>query len=368
MVIVPVILAGGRGTRLWPLSRELHPKQLLPLADGESMLQQTLRRLSALPPMTPPVVVCLEEHRFMVAEQVRALELEAVILVEPVGRETAPAVALAALEAQRRTAEQEVLLLVLPVDHQLERLEQFRLALERALPAAAAGHLVTFGIVARRPETAYGYIEPGEALNGDAEIFAVRRFVEKPDAAGAAACLVAGCLWNSGILVVSAATYLAELARFEPEMAARVAQCYQRRRRERDFVYLDHDSLAASPSRSLDHAVLERTARAAVVPLACGWDDIGSWPSLAGSGAEQRDSAGNTARGPVVIKNSRNCQAWSSGRLLTLLGVDDLVVVETADAVLVAHRDQVQDIRQLVAELKEQGWPEVISHPAGHRN
>lgn len=361
MVIVPVILAGGHGTRLWPLSRELYPKQLLPLVDGESMLQQTLRRLAALPSLASPLVVCLKEHRFMVAEQIRALDLEAVILVEPVGRETAPAVALAALEAQSRTAESEVLLLVLPVDHQLAGLEQFRLALERALLAAAAGQLVTFGITARRPETAYGYIEPGEPLpDGDDEVFTVRRFVEKPDVAGAAACLAAGCLWNSGIFLLPAAAYLAELARFEPEMAARVAESHRGRHQESDFVYLDHDALAASPSRSLDYAVLERTDQAVVVPLACDWDDIGSWPALAALGGEKQDSAGNTWRGTAVVKNSRNCQAWSSGRLLTLLGVDDLVVVETADAVLVAHRDRVQDIRQLVAELKEQGRPEVL--------
>ncbi|MDF1615437.1 mannose-1-phosphate guanylyltransferase/mannose-6-phosphate isomerase [Desulfurivibrio dismutans] len=379
-MIVPVVLAGGSGTRLWPLSREQCPKQLLSLEGRDTMFQETLRRLEGLDDTGRPVVVCTEPHRFMVAEQLRAVGLAAEIILEPADLDTAPAVAVAALQALEQGA--DPLLLVLPSDHQINQLAAFVAAVNTGLAPAEDGCLVTFGIMPEQPETGYGYIQPAEeswrrlsyqpsdpspffdpSATGAADCFPVLRFVEKPDAATARKYLEEGYLWNSGIFLFRASVLLAELAAHAPEISARMSEAYQGRQRDQDFIRLPADSFAASPALSIDRAVLERTSKAVVVPLFCGWRDVGSWSGLWDGGAA--DANGNVQQGRVVSRDSRNCYARSTGRLLALLGVDDLVVVETADAVLVAHRERVQEVRELVRELKERGLKEAFQSGAG---
>lgn len=359
-MIVPVLLAGGSGTRLWPLSRELYPKQLLALTGDETMLQQTVRRLEQLAGVAQPIVVCTENHRFMVAEQLRAVGVHGTILIEPLGRDTAPAIAAAALEA--RSGGDDPLLLVLPADHLVEEVELFAAAVSSGEVVAAADYLVTFGIVPTRPETGYGYIQPGAELEPGGGATTVARFVEKPDAVKAAAYLADGYLWNSGIFLFKASRFLEELTAFEPGMVEQVSKAYEQRTLDLDFIRLDRDSFAASPSRSVDYAVMERTEAAAVIPLACGWSDVGSWNALWEIGAAAADGEGNILEGQVVVRDSHACYVRTSGRLVALLGVDNLVVVETADALLVADRNRVQEVKELVGELKLRGREEVLLH------
>lgn len=367
-MIIPVVLAGGSGTRLWPLSRESCPKQFLPLVGQETMLQETLRRIGQLGDLGRPIVVCTELHRFMVAEQVRSLGLEADIILEPADLDTAPAVAVAALHA--RAQEDDPLLLVMPSDHLIQRVAAFAAAVQAGAAPALDGNLITFGITPDHPETGYGYIKPaverpgrplasGEEKAGAdpdffvPDIYPVARFVEKPDAATARQYVEQGCLWNSGIFLVRASVLLDQLAQFEPEMWVRMNEAHQGRIRERDFIRLKEAPFNASPARSLDRAVLERTQKALVIPLSCGWRDIGSWGALWESG--EADEDGNILLGQVVSRNSRNCYGHATSRLLALLGVEDLVVVETPDAVLVTRRNCSQEVRDLVQQLKDQG-------------
>ncbi|WP_240098606.1 mannose-1-phosphate guanylyltransferase/mannose-6-phosphate isomerase [Thermomonas flagellata] len=359
--MIPVILSGGSGTRLWPLSRDAYPKQFLPLVGEDSMLQATWRRVAPLA-AAAPIVVAGEEHRFMVAEQLReAGASAATILLEPVARNTAPAIAVAALEALR--GGEDPLLLVLPSDHVIADPAGFRAAVQEAAPAARDGQLVTFGIVPDAPETGYGYIQaaPGQGVR------AVRRFVEKPDAATAAAYLAAGDhYWNSGMFLLRASVYLEELARLQPAMLEACRHAHAQARRDPDFVRLDAQAFAACPADSIDYAVMEHTARAAVLPLEVGWNDVGSWAAL-WQVAEQ-DGDGNAHRGDVLALDCRDTLAWADGgRLVALLGLQDVVVVDTADAVLVARKDAVQDVRRLVAALKAQGRPEVQLHRRVYR-
>jgi len=357
-MIVPVLLAGGSGTRLWPLSRELYPKQLLALTGEETMLQQTVRRLEQLSEVAQPIVVCTEDHRFMVAEQLRAVGVKATILIEPVGRDTAPAIAAAALEAS--AGGDDPLLLVLPADHLVRQVELFAAVVASGEAVAEAGRLVTFGIVPTHPETGYGYIQPGEALTSEGCARAVVNFREKPDSEAAASYLAEGYLWNSGIFLFKASRFLDELAAFEPEMAAQVAKAHAQRHLDLDFIRLNKDAFSASPARSVDYAVMERTAAAAVIPLACGWSDVGSWNALWEIGPA--DPEGNTLYGQVLARDIHDCYVRTSGRLVALLGVDNLVVVETADAILVASRDRVQEVKELVGELKQRGREEALLH------
>lgn len=362
-MIVPVVLAGGAGTRLWPLSRELCPKQFLALVGQETMLQETLRRIKRLGEIGRPIVVCTEPHRFMVAEQMRAVGVEAEIMLEPADRDTAPAVAVAALQAREQG--DDPLLLILPSDHQIRQVALFAAAVKAGIAPATAGSLVTFGITPDQPETGYGYIQPRQeapfpaARTGTEPLFfRVARFVEKPDAATARGYVEQGYLWNSGIFLVRASVLLAQLAEFAPDISARMLEAHQARIRERDFIRLPEAPFAASPARSLDRAVMEHTQKAVVIPLACGWRDVGSWSGLWESG--DADDEGNILLGQVVSRDSRNCYGQATSRLVALLGVEDLVVVETADAVLVARRDKVQGVRELVQELKERGLAEVV--------
>lgn len=360
MIIIPVILSGGAGTRLWPLSRELYPKQFLPLAGEHSLLQQTVLRLQGLPDMAPPLVVCNEEHRFLVAEQLRAAGVQgAAIVLEPAGRNTAPAVALAALHVNARHGG-DALMLVLPSDHVIADAQAFRRAVLDGVPAATAGGLVTFGVRPTRPETGYGYIRAGDALDAGAAR-RVLAFVEKPDAERAAAYLASGeYLWNGGMFLLGAGSYLAELERHAPAIASACRAAFDEVHADLDFVRVAREAFLTSPSDSIDYAVMERTDRAAVVALDAGWSDVGSWDALLE--VQPRDDAGNVISGDVLVEDASGSLIRSEGRLVAALGVKDLIIVETADAVLVADRARAQDVKRLVERLKAQRRDEPLVH------
>ncbi len=355
----PVLLSGGSGTRLWPLSREAYPKQFLPLAGEATMLQDTWARVAPLASQ-PPIVVANEEHRFLAAEQLRLVGVaHAAIVLEPVGRNTAPAIAAAALQA--RAGGGDPLLLVLPSDHVVRDAEGFRAAVRVAMPAADAGALVTFGIVPSAPETGFGYIQAGA---GDG-VRDVLRFVEKPDAATAQSYLDAGgYYWNSGMFLFRASRFLAELERFRPDILAAVRSAFERAARDGDFVRLDREAFAASPSDSIDYAVMEKTDAARVLPVDIGWNDVGSWSAL--WEVSEQDGGGNAHHGDVIAVDTRNSYAYAR-RLVALVGVDDLVVVETDDAVLVARKDKVQQVKDVVARLKSEQRSHAVLHREVHR-
>ena len=359
MKLQPVLLSGGSGTRLWPLSREAYPKQFLALAGDRTMLQDTWLRVAPLA-ASAPIVVANEEHRFLAAEQLRLLGIEhAEIVLEPAGRNTAPAIAAAALQAM--AGGDDPLLLVLPSDHVVRDEEGFRAAVRTAAPAALDGALVTFGIVPAAPETGFGYIQAGEGEG----VRPVLRFVEKPDAATAASYLAAGgYFWNSGMFLFRASRYLAELGRFQPEILAAVRRAFEAATRDGDFIRLDREAFAASPSDSIDYAVMEKTADARVLPVDIGWNDVGSWSAL--WEVSEQDEHGNARHGEVIAVDSRNSYAYAR-RLVALVGVDDLVVVETDDAVLVAHKDRVQQVKDVVAQLKAGQRSHAVLHREVHR-
>ena len=348
-VIRPVLLCGGSGTRLWPLSRTHYPKQFLRLADEHSLLQNTLRRLEGLPGVGRIIAVANENHRFLVAEQLLEIGLSADILLEPAARNTAPAVAAAALHALHELPEPAVpLLLVLPSDHVIGRVAGFLEAVRAAIPHALAGALVTFGVLPDRPESGYGYIRRGEPVAGG---YALDRFVEKPDTRIAQTYLDSGdYYWNSGMFMFRADVYLEALDRFAPDMRQSVETAVAGARRDLDFLRLDQAAFAASPSNSIDYAVMEKTDRGVIIPLDADWNDIGAWDALATLGLA--DSHGNTERGDVHSIDTENCVLLSEGRLLTTVGVRDLIVVATPDAVLVVDKAKAQEVKTLVAELK----------------
>lgn len=361
-MLLPVIMAGGSGSRLWPLSRHLNPKQFLALASDQlTMLQATIRRLDSLE-VAAPRLICNEEHRFLAAEQLRQLGLEdAEILLEPVGRNTAPAIALAALQATQQG--DDPLLLVMAADHLIQNEKAFHTAVGAALPLAEAGSLVTFGIVPTHAETGYGYIERGDELGGG---YTVKRFVEKPDSATARDYVGTGnYFWNSGMFVFRASRYLAELERYRPDILEACRQALATSTRDLYFTRIDTEAFAACPAESVDYAVMEHTHGAAVVPLDAGWSDIGSWSALWEVGS--KNAAGNLFRGDVLEVATRNTYVHAENRLVATVGVDDLVVVETKDAVLVAHRDHVQDVKLIVERLKQAGRYEHASHREVYR-
>jgi mannose-1-phosphate guanylyltransferase/mannose-6-phosphate isomerase len=359
--LVPVLLSGGSGTRLWPLSRETHPKQFQPLVGEQSLLQATWRRLGGLAGAGRPIVVANEEHRFMVAEQLRQAGVApSALLLEPVGRNTAPAIAAAALQAQSGGA--DPLLLVLPSDHVIRDEAGFRAAVLAAKPAAQAGALVTFGIVPSGPETGYGYIQ---AATGEG-VRPVGRFVEKPALATAQAYVASGdYFWNSGMFLFRASRYLEELQRFAPDMVAAVRAALVAGKRDADFLRLDRAAFEACPSDSIDYAVMEKTDAAAVLPIDVGWSDVGSWSAL--WEIADQDPDGNAHHGDVLALGCRNTLAWGGRRLVSLLGLQDVIVVDTDDALLVAARDQVQQVKDIVARLKAEGRSQASIHRKVYR-
>ena len=359
-MLVPVILSGGAGTRLWPLSRELYPKQFLPLVGERTMIQETALRTAGLPDLSRPIVVCNEAHRFLVGEQLRLVGVEPrSILLEPMGRNTAPAVAVAAHAALSGPEAGDPLLLVLPADHVLPDAAAFREAVAAAMPAAREGRLITFGVVPTHAETGYGYIRRGP---GKGPVWPVARFVEKPDAARAREFVECGdYLWNSGMFLLPARAYLEELARLDPAMSVACRKAWEAAASDLDFVRLDKAAFEACRADSIDYAVMEKTTLASVVPLAGGWSDVGSWAAL--HDALAVDDGGNVTRGDVVAEDAHGCLLYSTDRLVAAVGLEGHVVVETKDAVMVAPKSRVQDVKRLVERMKKAGR----SEPGLHR-
>ncbi|MBF0201618.1 MAG: mannose-1-phosphate guanylyltransferase/mannose-6-phosphate isomerase [Desulfamplus sp.] len=390
-MIIPLILAGGSGTRLWPLSRELYPKQLLNLTDENSMLENTLLRLNGLNSVMSPLVVCNESHRFTVAEQLRRIDIKPLsIILEPAGRNTAPAIAVGALKALehglkhvpehglKHLPEHEIkhhelkpgedpILLVLPADHMITDFSRFHDLIHRGLELAARDYLVTFGIVPDSPETGYGYIKKGNLLEASIEKKTdhapciIDRFVEKPDYDTACTYLDSGqYLWNSGMFMFKASLILEELQCHEPGMLSLCKSAVEKGILDLDFFRLDPQSFSRADSRSIDYAVMEKTCRGAIIPFDAGWSDLGSWDALWHSG--NKDENRNVLVGDVLVSDVKNSYICSQGRLVAAVGVEDHVIVETKDAVLVAPRERVQDVKQIVGQLKKERRSEAISH------
>jgi mannose-1-phosphate guanylyltransferase/mannose-6-phosphate isomerase len=356
-LVIPVILSGGAGTRLWPLSREMYPKQLLALTGKQTMLQETGARLAGVAGAQPPIVVCNEAHRFIVAEQLRSLGLPAAaILLEPVGRNTAPAVALAALTALQ--SDPDAVLIVAPADHVIRDAHGFQQAAAVAVAQARMGSLVTFGIVAHAPETGYGYIRRGE---GKGPAYPVAQFIEKPPLDVARQFVASGdYFWNSGMFVFKAERYLAELKSFAPDILQAATAALANAKVDLDFVRIDGASFERCRSESIDYAVMEKTRDAVVLPLDAGWSDVGSWSSL--FDALPADEEGNVLQGDVVVFDTHDCYVHSTSRLIAAVGMDDHIIVETKDAILVAPKERVQDVKELVAKLKKSGRSEPTLH------
>ena len=352
--IIPVILSGGSGTRLWPLSRKLRPKQFLAIVGEDTLFQSTLKRLQQLDNLLEPIIVCNEEHRFMVAEQLRELGVkESSILLEPIGRNTAPAIALAALLAKNKQLS-DAILLVLPADHIIKNEIALHQAIQKALPLADSGKLVTFGIVPNCAETGYGYIQHDGASQ-------VLRFVEKPDKPTAEAYVNSGeYLWNSGMFLFKASSFLETLSQYEPDILHSCQTALEHPHSDKDFMRINAEAFKTCPSISIDYAVMEKAKNVAVTPLDAGWSDVGAWSAVWDVGA--KDINGNVLRGDVLTSQAQNNLVYSEERLVALVGVDNLVVIDTKDATLVAQRDQVQDVKKIVEQLQHQERSEAVLH------
>lgn len=359
-MITPVIMAGGSGSRLWPLSRSLYPKQFLALTGDNTMLQETLGRLSALD-VSAPLVICNEEHRFIVAEQLRSIDKTGSIILEPVGRNTAPAIALAA----EVTLNNDPLLLVLAADHVIQDTKAFTQAVNDAVPLAQAGKLVTFGIVPTQPHTGYGYIKRGNAVS-DSSGYDVNAFVEKPSSSVAAEYVESGeYYWNSGMFLMKASRYLQELGKYCPEISAACKKALENTTHDNDFIRLDTDAFKLCPDESIDYAVMEHTTDAVVVPLDAGWNDIGAWSAL--WEVNDKDEYGNTIHGDSILQDTTNSLIHGGERLVTTIGLDNVVIVDTKDALLVASKDKVQGVKQIVEQLKIEQRSEYKIHREVYR-
>jgi mannose-1-phosphate guanylyltransferase/mannose-6-phosphate isomerase len=363
--LIPVILCGGTGTRLWPLSRKLLPKQFLPLVTEKSLLQDTALRLAGIAESAPAILVCNHEHRFLVAEQMQSIGVRpGTLILEPKGRNTAPAIAVAARVALQQAP--GACLLVLPSDHMVRDVAAFQRAVAAARAAVEGGALATFGIVPTHPATGYGYIEEGEPVAGGAAARRIKRFVEKPDAATAERFLAqGGFLWNSGMFAFSAQAYLDELQRLRPDIAAGAERALAAAARDLDVLRLDAEAFAACPAESVDYAVMEKTSRGVVVRADIGWSDVGSWSSL--WDVSPKDADGNVVRGDVHLADAKGCLIRSEGRLVSALGVQDLVIVDTDDAVLVAARSRVEEVKEIVEGLERRARTEHVSHTRVYR-
>ncbi|MGI9274935.1 MAG: mannose-1-phosphate guanylyltransferase/mannose-6-phosphate isomerase [Endozoicomonas sp.] len=363
--IVPVIMAGGTGSRLWPQSRALYPKQFLPLVNNETMFLNTLQRLDGLRGVKAPIVVANEEHRFLVAEQMRqASNVSGTILLEPASRNTAPAVAIAALSSLSLEKSDDSLLLVLPADHVIEDISAFHGAIEVATKSAEIGRLVTFGILPDYPETGYGYIKAG--TRSETGACSVEQFVEKPDKATAEQYLLdEGYYWNSGMFLFSARRYLDELKRWRPDILTACREAASHFISDMDFTRVGEEAFTACPAESIDYAVMEHTSDAVVVPLAAGWSDVGSWHAL--WEISDKDESGNVVVGDVMLEDSRNNYVRAGDRLVATVGVENLVIAESDDAILVAHRDKVQNVKSIVGSLVKHNRREAIAHRKVYR-
>jgi len=357
--MIPVILSGGSGTRMWPYSRSMYPKQFLPLVGEKSMLQETILRLNRV--KTEPIIVCNKDHRFMVAEQLRAIGVNAhSILLEPAAKNTAPAIVLAALKAVE--SGQDDVLLVLPADHVIPDNDAFQSALKVAEKEAAAGNLVTFGIVPTYAETGYGYIN----ASGKGGARPVKDFLEKPDADTAQCYVDSGdYFWNSGMFMFKASVYLAEVGKYAPEILSSCTDALALAKSDLDFIRIDKASFKECPSDSIDYAVMEKTNSAVMVPLDAGWNDVGSWASL--WAVSDRDSDGNACRGDVLVDDTQNCYIQSEDKLIATIGLKDTIIVQTDDAILVAAKDRVQEVKGIVDKLKSLDRPEVKLHRKVYR-
>lgn len=359
--MTPVILSGGSGTRLWPLSRGQYPKQFLPLVSKHTMVQETMLRLSGLKGLKNPIAVCNENHRFIMAEQLWEIGVKpAVIILEPIGKNTAPAVAMAALSAE---SEDEVLL-VLPADHVIADIEPFHVAIAQAELLAKQGCLVTFGIVPTLPETGYGYIMKDSVQQGSA--FKVAAFVEKPDLATAKNYVKSGdYLWNSGMFAFTAGNFLKELEKFSPEILSACKEALNAAQTDLDFTRLDKAIFSTCPADSIDYAVMEKTDKAVVIPLDAGWNDVGSWSAL--WDVTDKDAFGNAISGDVLTVDTKNSYIYAEDKLVTVIGVDNLVVVETKDAVMISPIERVQEVKQIVDQLKQLDRREAQIHRKSYR-
>ncbi|WP_345426999.1 mannose-1-phosphate guanylyltransferase/mannose-6-phosphate isomerase [Halioxenophilus aromaticivorans] len=364
--MIPVILSGGSGTRLWPYSRSQYPKQFLPLVGDNTMLQDTVLRLDGIANLSSPWVICNENHRFMVAEQLRACDRQpAGIVLEPVGRNTAPAIALAALAIL--ASGDDSVVLVLPADHDIQDLTAFHATVSVAEAQAEAGRLVTFGVVPTAPETGYGYIRRSQPVDNPlGEVFQVMQFVEKPTVDVAERYIGTGeYYWNSGMFMFKPSRYIEELEKFNPEMVAVCREAFAKAEVDLDFTRIDRASFEACPDDSIDYAVMEKTDSAVVVPLSAEWSDLGSWSAL--WDVSDKDKHGNTTRGDVITYETNNCYIQADRKLIATVGVDDLVIVDTDDALMVASKDQVQDVKAIVGELKSQQRSEASTHRKVYR-
>lgn len=373
-MIIPVILSGGSGTRLWPLSRELYPKQLLPLVGRSTMLQATVARLSGIPDITEPIIVANESHRFMIAQQMQQINAApSAIMLEPVGRNTAPAAAVAALHASSKG--KDPLLLVLPADHVIRDTAAFQAAVTEGVKYAMDGKLITFGIVPSAPETGYGYIKEGKELKVEVKekvsrltphasrftAFTVARFEEKPGPAKAQSFVQSGdYLWNSGMFMFRASAYLKELKCHAPEILKACEKALKNSVKDFDFLRLDEKAFSKCPGDSIDYAVMEKTKAAVVIPLDAGWSDVGSWSSL--WEVLPKDKQGNAFSGDIIAHNLKNSFIFAGKRLVAAIGMKDCIIVETSDAVLVTHKDEAQKVKYIVEELKKQKRDEALLH------
>jgi len=359
--MIPVILSGGSGTRLWPLSRGQYPKQFLPLVSSHTMVQETILRVRAVPGLKAPIAVCNEDHRFMMAEQLWEIGIKpSAIILEPVGKNTAPAVAMAALSAE---SEEEVLL-VLPADHVIADTAAFHRSIMQAATLAEQGFLVTFGIVPAEPETGYGYIKRDAVQHGDA--FKVASFVEKPDLETARRYLQNGdYFWNSGMFAFTAGSFLRELEKFNPQMLSVCRQALKAAKVDMDFTRLDKAIFSSCPADSIDYAIMEKTDKAVVIPLDAGWNDVGSWSAL--WDVTEKDASGNAISGDVMAVDTRNSYIYAENKLVTVIGLDHLIVVETKDAVMIADKNRVQEVKQIVDQLKKLKRSEAETHKKVYR-